>query len=909
MNKIANIIKSNSEKYETVFVFPTQAEAREWFIRSLEITGADTLPEDMFIAWDTFKKRFLASDEKRKPVSQIIRKLFVNDIIKKNNKHKKNGNAIFKKIILEKFSDSSSNLTSWFVSILPQLDNFERKLKNIKIKTNEVTEFLILKTYYEKFLQKHNLYEPSWISERLNLDGENIKIIFPELIEDFFELKPVLEKNNLIEFIHTDILENNNIEAVEFDDSRMEIDFCISKIESLLLNGVLANDIAVTVCNLDELKPYLSREAYLRGIPIEFRSGQMLGQTQAGLLFAQIQNVVAENFSFDSVKQLFSNTHLVWKETELMHQLLKFGIEKNCVASWKDNGKLKNCWEEAFDFYNDAKTKDIFEIESFFKTFKTLSENLVYSKNFTAIKNNYRNFRDAFLVKEKFFIDDDLILSRCIEKLKSLSLLEEEFKSELPENIFSFFISTLDETMYVYKNTGTGISVFNFPVMAISPYTYNFLLNANQKDARADFSNLKFLRNDIRNNIGASDIDAVKYFLKAYYNTQQCFISFAKKTFSEYAMCHNSIQKRKLSLDEEKFLTVNSFSNEEKYFSTNESVINYKPYIIQQLGIKNFLQNFKVREQNNFSFLKNSFNANSLSILDRRLQNFYTDDKFNISATQLKNFYFCPSFYFLETVLGIEKLYETPMLFSPLSAGILSHGIVEKVLRYISQTDNIFVKTHLEDYFKYAEKIIFDDVNNSKLLNGSFSKPFTDIIIQKKISEIKELLNYFADNYSNFAIPVIEKEISIHFKKYNLMGKIDCALNDKKNKFVLADFKSSWTPEPKDCRVSDKDDAVSDFQIAMYVYLLENSFELSTVSDAFFWSLAKKIAVKIIDEKNSREIFNMTLEKLHRESEIFFAAVSEHNFSVGNIYERNCVKCNFSKICRTRFQVEGEKWN
>ena len=69
------------------------------------------------------------------------------------------------------------------------------------------------------------------------------------------------------------------------------------------------------------------------------------------------------------------------------------------------------------------------------------------------------------------------------------------------------------------------------------------------------------------------------------------------------------------------------------------------------------------------------------------------------------------------------------------------------------------------------------------------------------------------------------------------------------------------------------------------------------------------MAVKIIDEKNSREIFNMTLEKLHRESKIFFAAVSEHNFSVGNIYERNCVKCNFSKICRTRFQVEGEKWN
>ena len=62
MNKIADLIKTNYKNSETVFVFPTQAEAREWFIRSLEITGADTLPEDMFIAWDTFKKRFLASD-------------------------------------------------------------------------------------------------------------------------------------------------------------------------------------------------------------------------------------------------------------------------------------------------------------------------------------------------------------------------------------------------------------------------------------------------------------------------------------------------------------------------------------------------------------------------------------------------------------------------------------------------------------------------------------------------------------------------------------------------------------------------------------------------------------------------------------------------------------------------------
>lgn len=913
MNKIAELIKTHAAHFSSVFVFPTQAEAREWFIRSLEVTEATALPEDMFIAWDTFKTKFLYSDETRKPISQIIRKIFVYDMIRRNEKQKeKIGTAIFKKIILEKFLDSASNLTSWLVSILPQLDNLARKANEKHFSTDEISEFLLLKTYYEKFLQKHGLYEPSWVPQTLKLNHEKIKIIFPELIDDFFELKTILEKNTSVELIHTDILEKKQLQAVEFDDSRTELDFCISKIEALLTDGVPANDIAATVCNLDELKPYLQREAELRGIPLEFRSGAMLGATQAGQFFSQVQTMVNEHFSFDSLNRLFLNTHLVWKEPALMQKLLKFGIEKNCVASWEEKGKWKNCWEEAFSMNEGAKSNDEFEIESFFRSLKTLSENIVASKNFTEIKKNYQRFRSAFFMPEKFFIDDDLILARCVEKLKTLSLLDDEFKTELPENVFGFFVSVLDETIYVYKNNGVGVSVFNFQVMAISPYRYNFLLNANQKAARADFGNLTFLRNDIRKRVGADDTDASPHFFKSYYHNENAFISFAKKTFSDYAMVHPACTKRRLIPDEEKIFACNSFSTEEKYFCISTDVAldkSFIPYMTQQQGVKNFFDHFKIKQKNDFSILKNGFETKLHSPLDEKLKRFCTNDNFTISATQLKKFYACPSFYFLETVLGIERQFFAPMLFTPLSAGILSHGIIEKILTHISITDRIFIEAHYETYVDYAKKIILDDVNNSKLLNGSFSKPFTNIIVQKKISEIEALLNYFVKNYSGFSIPVIEKELIAHFENYNLAGKIDASFCDDSADFTLIDFKSSWTPKLAESRVTDRGDAVTDFQIAMYVYLLEHNSASQDVGAALFWSLAKKMPVHIIGEKNTRVKFEPTIEKLHAACKNFFAAVSTHNFSVGNIHERDCMACTFAKVCRTKFQVEGEIWN
>lgn len=905
MGRIEELIKLGCDNPETVFVFHTQAEAREWFIRSLDITGKNALPEDMFLAWDNFKIKFFTSDQTKKPVTQIIRKIFVHNVLKENAEATKRGNAIFKKIILEKFSDSSTNFLSWFVSILPQLDNLEKKSNDNKIVTEELKDFFTLKKYYQDFLDKHSLYEPSWFSETLKVNNEKIKIIFPELNDDFIEYKNILTKNKSIELIYTDILKDVNLKAVEFDNSRTEIEYCVSKIEELLTNGTQANEIAITVCDFNEFKPYLKREAEIRGIPFEFRSGEKLGETQVGLLFKQIYDVEQNHFNFDSIRILFSNSHIPWKHKKEIKALLDFGIENNCVASWKENNIWKISWEESFKLHETEMSKEVYEIKSFFEQFKNIINELVNAKNFNVLLKKYVEFRDKFINKEKLSYDDDLILSRCIEKIKSLSLMENDFKNELPER-FKFFIDVINETTYVYQNTGTAISVFNYGPIAISPFKYNFLLNANHKTAKVNFSNLNFLRNDLRKKLSANDIDADKYFLKTYANNQNSFISFAKKTFSGYAICHNSLEK--IIMDKREKPSDNSFILEEKkFFHFDLQKNNFIPYQLQKKGLENFLENFKIKNEKSFSFLKKSFNTNENELREKiftRLKKFYKENKFAISSTQLDKFNSCPTFYFLETILQVQKKDTVPIIFTPLRAGLLSHSIIEKILTFISSEDKNFKEENIQRYLSVAKKIIAQELNNFALLNSSFSKPFANIILQKKIDEIEALLNFFVEKYNGFEIPIIEKEFLVSVDDFYLTGKIDSAFYNEVAGFVLSDFKSNWTPSATDSRIKNADDELKFFQLAVYVYLIE-AIKCKNVNEAFYWSLAKKNAEEIINEKFSRDNFNFSLQKMLDVSKEFYLKISDCDFSVGKIDSRDCGSCVFKATCRTRFQVEG----
>ncbi len=79
MSKIEEIITQNASDFNTCFVFPSSVCAKEWMIAALDITPYNSLPADMFIAWDDFKKEYFIG--KGKPISTNTKKLFVNKLL------------------------------------------------------------------------------------------------------------------------------------------------------------------------------------------------------------------------------------------------------------------------------------------------------------------------------------------------------------------------------------------------------------------------------------------------------------------------------------------------------------------------------------------------------------------------------------------------------------------------------------------------------------------------------------------------------------------------------------------------------------------------------------------------------------------------------------------------------------
>lgn len=905
--KIFSLIEKHCTDRNTIFVFPTAAEAQEWFIRALENIPVQTLPKDIFMAWDVFKKNFLTENTALKPISQLERNIFVESIINKNLSLSKKGSPLFLAIIPPEYASTASNFASYLVSVLPQLDNLQRQItkKNFH-KTPLISEFLFLKTEYEKFLTVHSLYEPSWFTKEFNAKDKNITLLFPELLNDYYEVREQLQTSDAIEIISSDQLPDENLNAIGFENSLEEIFFTLEKIEDLLTNGVPTNDICITLCNMDEALPYLQREAGIRGIDLAVRSGVSLLKTAAGQLFSNMQQAVQSNFSFDSVKDIFMNTHIPWRNKDIIERLLQFGRDNNCVQSWTENNVLKNCWEQLFLLSENAQDKETYKLQSFFTEFKRCIENIVSAKTFSHLKQSYIFFRDKFLSTEKFSPNDNLIISRCVEQFKQLELVEQEYSAELPRDRFSFFITALTSTQYVAKTHVNAVSVFDFKVMAVSPFKYNFVLGADDKNFSATYNNLSFLRGDERHSLDAIDIDGTKNFALCYANGDNSTVSYAKKTFTDYATCYSGFTDTPISkmADTEKKFLVNNFFQTERRLLQNKRE-NYALYAAQHAGIKNFFTLMQTNKQKSVSIIKNGSKKIQQLIAEQITQkNYLVNGKPYISQTQLNIFARCRVQFVLQSLLKLQEV-QNPQLLNNFYVGILFHGITEKIFKEIVKNDTKINTNNLKSVKLKADEIIKTELSAINTITVILKKA-----VKIKIrTSIMALLDYLYGMYDGFEIPMVESELQNETDNFILNGKVDCGLqNESKTSFSLFDFKTTAAPSCAASTTTDEHD-ISDFQMAMYVYLIEHNNPPAQVTESQFWSFIKKEATKIIGSRNcaSRELFEPSIDQLLNTAAEFAQAITHAEFQAKKpMAALPCFQCSYKNICRTTFQVEGE---
>lgn len=925
-NPIEEYIFKEGLKDSSVFVFPSDIAATLWREKALSITKAGTLPSSKFIAWDRFKEEAVkASVAGKTPVSAILRKLYALDFTKRNSEAVLSQTGPFlTKLIPPEYATDGSLFNKSLARMLPQLALWELKLerKQARIPSQldaEEMDMALLKNDYATFLAENNLFEPSWQKPPLVETGFEYYLFFPEAIEDFSEYAQLLGSAPFVHLIEAPRTKEP-VQACLFENTREEFrDLCLS-IEGLLRQGINPESIAISLPDIETAAPYLLRELNLRSIPFEFRSGETIGSLSAGRLFSLIQTCVSANFAFAPLKALLLNRLIPWKNRNLAEDLVEFGIRNHCVTSWKENSVHINIWEEAFKTPNKSEESD-WMLRDWYRKLKKHLESLVSSNSFTDIRTRWFVFRNEFLNMEELADEDDAVIARCIEELKTLVNLEGRFTDLIPQNPFSFFISVLEDTPYVRQKEKGGVSIFPYRVAAGTPFEYHYIPDASQNAATVLYRQLPFLRQDKRLDLFLLDTDASDSFFNIYQGSGSARFSFSTRTFDGYHILHGYFSRENAlaAKTQNTPSLLDPYEDERRHFAGEKAPDRLHPF--QKSGLTTWdRRSYK----KGFSYLKESFNLgepllSKLELLKDHIQRVkYTNKNLRVSQSDLGTFSVCNARWFLSCILEIEVLDSDAELMNERNLGLLYHNVLKNLYERIHNTDGVFFANHMETYRTWAQEFAAGAASEHAEFKGPLAAPIIDSLVQKITAGVCGILEKDCEMLDGFIPDFLEDDIAFSLNGLYYNGKIDrISRLPSDNTLVLIDYKSGKTPRPVDYN-AENEAMISDFQIPMYIFLTEQSpespYKGQPIEYAWFGSIKEGDYRPIINGGDishgrkrgmvSREEFEPAMKAFHKMTEAFSKAVKDGDFTrPKDLSWSVCNACEFKRICRTTYSV------
>lgn len=975
-NPIEREIRASGADDSVVFVFPSDIAATLWLEASLAITRRETLPSRRFIAWDRFKERAVqASVAGKQPVSAILRKLYALGLARRN---RESAEPLFTALIPEAFAESGAVFAPWIARILPSLALLERKRRMAGKSTHatgdgEDKDLSSLKADYSLFLDANSLFEPSWQMPPLRDTGDRFVIFFPEAIEDFAEYEPLLAGAPFIKTVsafpktETEIgngrastkapvqnrpgvnnkpgeldfgfeekeendtgipqaaesgaTEHGDLELSTHATTRDEFKSVALEIEALLRSGVAPESIAVSVPDLESVAPYLLREFTLRAIPFEYRAGANLGSCPSGRFFARSSECVSSGYAFTHFKALLLDRSIPWKARDLAEGLVEFGIRNHCVTGWKDDGKMVDVWDAAFRDPACAETGD-WRIRDFYRELKTSLSALVGAKTFSEIRNRWFAFREIFLDMELLSAEDDAVLARCVEELGELASLEARFPNLVPPEPFSLFAAVLDEKKYVRRRASTGVNVFPYRVAAGTPFPWHFVVDASQDGATVVYSPLEYLRQDKRDALGLSDIDASRAFFELYRRgplssgvSSGARFSCAERSFSGYRIPHSAFSGLSAEKKETvKQRTSDPFALEAAWLSGTETEPD-RLYPVQKKSFASWRARCAAR---GFSYLESAYEGRLDSLTERIRARLRKEDGLFVTATHLNAWSTCGAKLFLSKILNIQEETQDAELLNERNLGILYHDVLCAVYEKIRDTDGAFRKEKLDEYRQWTADAAKDSARAYSEFRGPLAAPLIDTLADRVIDGACSILESDAELLDGFAPVFLEEELAHAEGGLSYYGRIDRISADENGTAVLIDYKSGSVPSTGDYAVS-PDGTIKDCQIPMYAYLAElaqaSPCKGSALDFAWFGDIKKRKYQPVIHDRAtipwnarsklfSRDEFIPAMEAFRSMATRYAEGIDREDFTrPQKLSWTECLSCDFRKICRYVYSV------
>jgi hypothetical protein len=927
MNVIVQTLREHIADQNVRFVFPSGIAAGLWAKKTCTLGIARSVAANRFLAWDDFKEEAAQTqDTKRRPATAVMRKLFAEALTRKNAEAAGGEGAEgfpLKSIIPVEYAGEGENFVPFIARLLPSLAYWEKIAKNTGADAED-SDYLLIKNEYSGFLERCDLFEPSWEEITIRPDGMRYVIFFPELIEDFTEYDALLKAPQFIR-VNAKITTPSK-PLVFFRSAREEILSAVMELWKLHEEeGIPYDDMAVSVPELQEMEPCLLRELSIRHIPFVRRAGKKLGETGAGRLFSLVNECASSRFSFNSLKALILNDHIPWKEREKNKAIINFGIEYNCVSGYTQDGEVRDIWEEAF---KEARKQGERDLRSYYRELKKAIRALANSESFAAIRKYYFAFRNTFLNMEEISAEDDAVLSRCVEELISLIELEEELGDMTPASPSGFFISHIDEIAYVMNEKETGINIYPWRVAVASPFNCHFVLNASQSAATVLYQPLRFLRQDKRKSLGLEDSDATwAFFLLCDTGEDNNFgtrtrISASAQTFSGWAIPHSFFAEGKI-VDASGYgekptacMPITDPYMEERNFWRNVqgggAAQLGKIFPLQKNSFDLWEKNL-VHKKNNFSFFDSPFPEDSKESTVGQIREMLEDaipggDGY-IAVTPTRDlnvYYHCPIEWLYSRVFRAEEYSLEAALLDDTSLGLLYHKIMETLFARIKREDTSFDSKHLDAYKRWALEITQSAIKEEPAFRGPLAIPLVSPQAAGMAVKIAGILELEAKHFDGYRVEELELAVSYKTEGLAVRGTIDRLSISPDGEPVIIDYKTSNIP--KQTKMEDLGETtLLEFQMPLYVKLCEEKVDnAARVMGAYFYSINGKIIRPAMGQSMGgrtrvpdREEYEPVLEAAQNQIEEFGKNVKALNFVPRDIQIGECHDCVYKTVCRS----------
>lgn len=964
------IILQHLGEPKTIFVFPTGLSATAWAEKMLDHVAAVAM--ERFIAWDSFKSEAIRSRHQNKAsIPSLMRKIFASHLIQENARAvAANEELLFENLINPQFAQEAQSFTNWIAGLLPSLETWRKNHQAAALELDaQDRDLQKLHQRYQEFLTEHDRFDPAWEQPPFHDDGNHYIIFYPEILTDFSEYQHILESSSHITLIKTKTTSKNLPQCIFYSNARQELRETALFIRNLVEEkGLSYSDIFVSVPDMEAMAPYLQREFQLYAIPAVFRSGKNLSAYGAGAIFAQIKSCISSDFSFESLNNLLQNHHLPWKEAELNQQLIAFGIENNCLCSYKEGNTTVDVWQEAF-----KKKPQEERLKNMYETLRREVKRFSTATSFEKLREAYFQFRDKFWDMSQASSECDLILGRCITELAGLMDLEQEFPQIQVPDPFGFFLQVLEEKEYLAQTRQRGVSVVPYRLAASAPAGCHIVMGASQKDITLVFQQLGFLSQLKRNRLGLTDVNPSDAFIALYqgHSSQPVRFTAAEKSFSGYAIPHNGLEavKQEQDLSTQDFLT-----GEAAIFQAarqgQQHQQDFVPTYIQKEGFLYWQQRVqKAAGSKSVDFHFPHWEEK----IKAKLQTYVPQDSdqnhkpLRISQTHLNEFFTCPRKWYFNRILSLKEPDTQAQLMRDAWMGTIYHEIIRQYLEPLQRCGSPLVPLETDEfkgeYLLPEEEQRLEDAVNQVLHSQSKLSPLTqELLLAQKdaiTATAKKFIMSLCRNFPHYQVVALEEKITCQPKQLDslletlwskgqipsickdfpsttaerqalyqelqdfvLTGQLDCLLNSPEDSLILLDFKLGNAPSPAESTVDDQG-MMQNFQMAFYCLLYEAQYPERTIDSAAFMTIkdgelnkifgfesSKLPQRKILVSIKSKDIlpYNYTVAATLQYVKDFATAITTSTFpQLAQVDYDTCKECAWKRICRTTYTVGGEK--